>query len=195
MSQDEKEPQVEEREVSVEEAERKTGIKEEASNEEAMASKDKKEEPEKTAVPSFFVEDDDEITIDVDVLFDKGSGKLLSVSRAGLIDSDQLDTLGYTLESFTFKPVGYDQMTRYRQQCSEYRRDAGRSIVDPVALRNYLIVWHLKDWSMRDRQGNKIELGFAEKGCLDEKSIEAVYKVNTTLLDVVLTLFEKDMMM
>lgn len=181
--------------ASVEEAEKKTGIKEEASNEEAIAEKENKEEPSEPALPSFFVEEEDELKIEVDVLFDKDNGKLLSVSRSGLLDESQFEALGHSEEYFTFKPVGYDQMTRYRQQCSEYRRDAGRAIIDPVALRNYLIVWHLKDWSMRDRKGNKIELAFTETGCLDEKSIEAVYKVNTTMLDVVLTLFEKDMMM
>lgn len=181
--------------ITVEEAERKTGMKEEASNKDAIADKESAEEPEKVAMPSFFVEDDDEIKIEVDVLFDKEEGKLLSVSRAGLLNEDDFNTLGHTKEHFIFSPVGYDQMTRYRQQCSEYRREAGRAVIDPVALRNYLIVWHLKDWSMRDRKGKKIELGLEERGCLDEKSIEAVYKVNTTMLDVVLTLFEKDMMM
>jgi hypothetical protein len=184
-----------ESEVPLAEAESKTGIKEGAQNEDAIAAEGGEEAPEEAALPSFFVEEEDRLTVEVDILFSKETGNLVSVSRAGFMDKAEFEALGFTQEKFHFKPVGYEQMSQYRQRCSVYRRDAGRALVDPVALRNYFIVWHLKDWTMRDRKGEMIELKFNENGALDDDSIQQVYKINTTMLDVVLTLFEKDMMM
>jgi len=186
-------------ETSLEDAEKSTGIKDAGHNQDAvdlaMKTTDEESEPKPEVLPSFFVEDDDRIKVEVDILFDKETGKLISVARKGLLNQNDFKVLGYVTESFEFKPAGYEDMSGYRQRCSVFRRDAGRMLTDPISVRNYLVVWHLKDWSMRDRQGNKIPLGFTEKGALDDGSIQTVYKMNTTLLDVVLTLFEKDMMM
>lgn len=184
-----------ESEVSLEEAESKTGIKEDGMNQDAVDAAKEGDAPEEAALPSFFVEEEDRFTVEVDVLFRKEDGRLVSVSRTGFLDKGEFEALGFVEEKFHFKPVGYEQMSNYRQRCSVYRRDAGRALVDPVALRNYFIVWHLKDWTMRDRKGEKIGLSFNESGALDDDSIQQVYKINTTMLDVVLTLFEKDMMM
>jgi hypothetical protein len=186
-----------EEEVSVEEAEKTTGIKEAGSNDEAVkeAEESNEEEPEEVALPSFFIEEDDLVEIEVDILYDKKTGKLKSVSKAGIIKEDDFKVLAFSKESFFFKPANYEQMNNYRQRCSTYRHDAGRALSDPIALRNHLVVWHLKDWTMRDRKGKKIELEFAENGALEDKSIEIVYKINSTVLDVVITLFEQDMMM
>jgi hypothetical protein len=180
--------------VSLEDAQSMTGNKEEGSNADAL-NDPKKEEVEETALPSFFVEDDDVIRIEVDILFEKDTGVLVSVSRSGYLDEDQFKIFGYTKEWFELTPVGYEDMSTYRQRCSTYRQDAGKPLVDNVSLRNFLIVWHLKDWSMRDRNGKKIELKLTESGSLDDESIKVVYKMNTTMLDVVLTLFEKEMML
>lgn len=182
--------------VALEEAESKTGIRDAGTNEEAIESvTEGDEEAETQAVPSFFVEDSDLLRVEVDVLFDKENGKLVSISKAGAVDPSSFKLLGHVQEWFDFRPVSYEQMSNYRQRASTFRRDAGRSLVDPVALRNFFVVWHLKDWSIRDRQGNKVELKHNERGALDDDSIDAVYKANPTMLDVVLTLFEKDMMM
>jgi hypothetical protein len=198
---EETEPQ--EESVPLEEAESKTGIKEDGINQDAvdMASKEAEgkepvpEEEQTQALPSFFVDEEDRLKVEVDILFDKSNGNLVSVSRKGLLDEEDFDMLGYASEWFEFKPTNYEDMTNYRQRCSVFRRDAGRALVDPIALRNYLVVWHLKDWSMKDRQGEKVELKFNKEEALDDDSIKQVYKMNPTLLDVVLTLFEKDMMM
>ncbi|MHC4213155.1 MAG: hypothetical protein ACYSWP_07280 [Planctomycetota bacterium] len=181
----------------VEEAESKTGIKESGSNDIAVkeAEESNEQEPEEVSFPSFFIEDDDLIEIKVDILFDKKTGKLKSVSKSGLINKEDFNVLGFSEETFFFKPATYEQINNYRQRCSSYRRDAGKVLSDPISLRNYLIVWHLKDWTISDRKGKKIELGFAETGALDDASMEMVYKINSTTLDVVITLFEQDMMM
>ena len=188
----------EEVEVSVEEAQAKTGIRESAGNEDVLEKKDDTEsenEPEEVAMPSFFIEDDDRIRIEVDCLFNNKTGKLESVVRSGILELDDIKALASTTEWFDFTPVNYDDMNKYRQKCSTFNRQAKMNLVDPISLRNYLVVWHLKDWSIKDRKGNKIELGFSDSGALDDESIDKIYKINSTLMDVVLTHFEKDMMM
>ncbi len=184
--------------VPLAEAESKSGIKEGGVNQDAIDISEKAEEtnePKEAALPSFFIEDDDRVKIEVDILFDKEDGKLISISRTGLLDKDDFNAVGFTQEWFEFSPIGYEDMSNYRQRCSVYRSDAQRALVDPIALRNYMIVWHLKDWSIKGRDGKKIELQHTDKGALDDASIQQAYKLNTTLLDVILTLFEKDMMM
>lgn len=179
--------------VPLEEAQNKAGIRDAGTNQEAVESVS--EEAQNEVMPSFFVEEDDLFRIEIDVLFDKETGKIVSVSRKGAVDPSSFELLGHTEEWFDFLPVSYEKMSNYRQRSSVYRRDAGKAVVDPVALRNYFVVWHLKDWSMRDRKGNPVKLTHNDKGALDDKSIDAVYKVAPTMLDVVLTHFEKDMMM
>lgn len=182
-------------------AENSTGIKDAGHNEDAISGvaetqdEQTEEQAEPDIVPSFFVSDEDRIRITVDVLYDKNTGNLVSVSREGVIDPDQFSTFGHTTEWFEFKPVGYEEMSDYRQRCSEFHQNANRMLTNPVKVRNFLIVWHLKDWSLRDRNGNKVELTFNKQGALDDDTINKVYRINPTLLDVVLTLFEKDMMM
>lgn len=186
--------------VPIAEAESKTGIKDAGHNQDAVdlvaqADQESEEDDKPARIPSFFIEDDDRIRVEVDILFLKDTGKLVSVARKGLLDESDFKVLGLTSEWFEFSPAGYEDMSGYRQRCSVFRREAGRMLTDPIGLRNYLVVWHLKDWSMRDRKGVKMPLSFAPSGALDDGSIKRVYKMNTTLLDVVLTLFEKDMMM
>ena len=57
-------------------------------------------------------------------------------------------------------------------------------------------MWHLKDWSLIDaKTKKKIELKLDENGSLSDKSMEKVYKVHPTIIDVVLTVFEKDVLL
>ena len=184
--------------VELAEAESKTGIKDGAVNQDAIDADGKKEEgdePEEEHFPSFFIEPDDRIRIEIDVLYDKSDGDLVSVSRTGLLNLDDFKTLGFSKEWFEFSIATYEDMSGYRQRCSVFRRDANRLLTDPLALRNHLLVWHLKDWSLKGRDGEKIDIGHNDEGALDKKSVSAVNKLNATLLDVVVTLFEKDMRM
>jgi hypothetical protein len=62
-------------------------------------------------------------------------------------------------------------------------------------MRNFLLVRHLKDWSFRDRNGEKVELLHKDNGALDDDSIKKVYSVPPTIIDVILTIFEKDILL
>lgn len=180
---------------TLEEAQNATGIKEEKVNEDAVHLAEISDDPEEVQQPSFFVEEDDRIIIELDVLFEKEKGRLVSIARKGLTKEELFKVLGHSEETFEFSVPNYDQMSNYRERCSSYRRDAGRLLTDPLKLRNYFLVWHLKDWSLRDRHGEKIDLSFNDKGALDKESIKKAYKINPTMMDVVMTLLERDLML
>lgn len=145
--------------------------------------------------PSFFIEDDDRHIIKVDCLFDKKTKRVTSVSRHGLdIDFTKYKYLKHRLESFAFSVPDYEAVSKYRQR-SIVKRDGSEVVVDGVQLRNHLIIWHLKDWSLCDKNGEKVELTFEENGALTDESIKKVYSLPNAVLDVVLTIFERDVLL
>ena len=166
-------------------------------NEDAISlekAKDADEVSDKACFPSFFIEDDDTQDIEVDILSNKETGKILSVSRAGLVDMSEFDYLASTTVKFTFSIPTYDDIIKYRQECRSFDADANKAIIDNVLMRNFYLVWHLKDWTLTDSKGEKVELGHEEDGALKDSSIRCVYKMPASLLDVILTLFEKDIL-
>jgi hypothetical protein len=167
-------------------------------NEDAIsAEKDKADsEGDKTesCFPSFFIDEDDTQDIKVDILSDRENGKILSISRAGLVDMSEFEYLTATEVKFTFSVPTYDDIIKYRQECRTFDRDANKSIVDNVQMRNFYLVWHLKDWTLTDSKGEKVELAHEENGALKDSSIKCVYKMPASVLDVILTLFEKDVL-
>jgi hypothetical protein len=86
-------------------------------------------------------------------------------------------------------------MSTYRQRSATWRREAQQLLIDKLQLRNFLLVWHLKDWSLTDDEGKKVTLEFEESGALTDDSMAKVYAVTPTLIDVVLTLVEKDILL
>lgn len=174
--------------------EKRSGNKDAATNTDALDAAAGKESPaEADAQPSFFIQPTDRHRVEIDVLYDKKTGKLTSFSRAGIgIDFAQFKYFGHTVEWFEFSVPNYEDITNYRQRCSVYRRDAGKMLVDGVQLRNFLLVWHLKDWSLRGSDGKKIELTFTDEGAMSDDVIKQVYKLPASLLDVLLTAFEKE---
>jgi hypothetical protein len=177
-------------------AEKISGVKDAAVNADALAAAEGKAAPVEDGVPSFFVEPTDRVRLDFDLLYDRTTKRITSVARTGLgIDFTELQFYGHTVEWFEFSLPNYEDMSTYRQRCSSYRRDAGKVVVDAIQLRNFLIVWHLKDWSLRDKDGKKIELKFNKDGALEEDSIKKVYQVPPTFIDVVMTNFEKEIIL
>lgn len=176
------------------------GVKEVVHNEQAIAlsPKDEPTSDKIKVMPSFFIDTQEKISVDVDIVFDKTSGKILSISKKGMLDSDTLDeykTLGHSSEKFVFTQPDYEDLTTYRQRSATYRREIQRMVVDTLQMRNFLVVWHLKDWSIRNEKGEKIELVCESNGALSDESIRVVYRVNPAILDVVLSNFEKDILL
>lgn len=191
-------------------AEKRGGVKESVQNADAIAAAKEKAEKEKVANatapikadkpavrPSFFVKKTARHVVKLDVLSDKADGRVVSVSKAGLgIDFDaDFPFLTHTELTFEFSVPNYEDMSTYRQRSSMFRREAQQVIVDKLQLRNFLLVWHLKDWNLTDDEGKKVELTFDPNGSLSEDSLAMVYAVSPTLLDVVMTFYEKDILL
>jgi len=167
-------------------------------NSEGMAVEKSKAEPEvPEAMPSFFVKKTDRHRVEVDVLSGKKDGRVMSVSRKGLgLDfAKEFVYLRHDEAWFEFSVPNYEEMTTYRQRSASWKREAQQTIIDRLQLRNFLLVWHLKDWSLTDAEGKKVQLGHEESGALADESVAKVYAVTPTLLDIVLTLFEKDILL
>lgn len=178
--------------------ERATGVKEQAVSDIGLAAATRSAglEPEKPVFPSFFVETEKRHRIEVDILYDKASGNVLSISKVGLgVDFEQYPTLGHTVEWFEFTQPSYDDIATYRRNSQVFRREANRMVVDGIQMRNYFLVWHLKDWSLCGADGKKIELEHDSEGSLSDESLEKVYELSPTLVDVVLTIYERDVIL
>ena len=185
--------------VDIEADEKCSGIKEVAVNLDALAGiqgMQGVQDSETTASPSFFVSNTDRYKLELDVLFDRETGKITSISRKDLgIDFSEFDFFAHTEVWFEFSIPSYQDISTYRQRCSSYRRDAGKVLVDSIQMRNFLIVWHLKDWSLQGKDGKKVELTQNAEGALDDDSLAHVYAVSPSLIDVVLTNLEKDIIL
>lgn len=189
------------KEVSAEEkvaheSDLRDGVKIAANNPEVMGEiEDSEGDDFDEQPPSFFVEEDDRTRIEVDILHDPKTGKIVSISKLGIVaDFSGFNALKHSKEWVEFMPPTYDNMAAYRQKATITTAE-GRRLIDRTSLRNFLIVRHLKDWSFRGRNGEKVELSFKDNGTLDEESIERVYSVPPTIIDVVLTIFEKDILL
>ena len=182
----------------VDDSDKAMGVKDVAVNPEGMVQAKEASEKEDDGPdmnPSFFVELGEKQRIEVDILFYTKTGKLHSISKSMGSDFSGFKFLKLTKEWFEFSVPGYDDMAAYRQRSAVYRRDADKMVIDKVQLRNFYLVWHLKDWSIRDKKGEKVTLESSPDGSLTEESIKKVYKVGTPILDVVLTLFDQEVLL
>ena len=181
-------------------AAKREGIKEVAVNNEAMAVEkagaEKAGAIEELSRPSFFVRKTDRHKVEVDILSGK-DGRIVSVSRTGLgLDfAKDFRYLRHDMAWFEFSLPTYEDMSTYRKRSSMWRRDAQQTVVDRLELRNFILVWHLKDWSLTDEDGKKVALEHDENGALSDECVARAYAVNPTLIDVVMTLFEKEILL
>ena len=170
-----------------------------AVNSELMAKEEAegKDGEEEDALPSFFVAggDDEErerVRVEMDILTSKKNGKVLTVARSGLdIDYKELDYLTHTAAWFEFTMPGYEEISKYRGGCGVWQPQAQQVLIDKLKMRDFLLVWHLKDWSLTGKDG-KVVLSHDEDGSLSKESVKKVYSLHTTIIDIVMTIFEKD---
>lgn len=161
----------------------------------ALEQQSEEKGEEKEAFPSFFVDSDSVHRVVVDILFNKRNGNILSVSKANIgMNFDQFDRLGHTVEWFEFTQPSYEEMVDYRRRSSSFSSQAGQVVLDKMKLRDHYLVLHLKNWSLRDKNGNPVVLEHNENGILKNESAARVYKLSPVILDVVLTIFENDIL-
>ena len=181
-------------------AEKRAGVKEVVVNSDAIAMEKEKIETapiEKIVRPSYFTKKSDKHRVEVDILSSRGDGHIMSISRTGmgLNFVQDFPFMFHEVAWFEFSLPNYEDMSTYRQRSASYRREAQGVIVDKLQLRNFILIWHLKDWSLTDSDGNKVELKHEENGSLTDESVAKVYAVNPTLVDVILTILEKDVLL
>jgi len=146
----------------------------------------------KPPIPMYFMEAEDRHRVEIDILIE-ARGIVKSVSRVGLgIDFSEFDHHHHLVEWMEFSLPGYEEISNYRQRSAIYRSDAGGMVIDKTQFRNFLLVWHLKDWSIRGRDGEKVELEFEDAGRLTKETIEKVYAIHALIIDVAMTAFERD---
>lgn len=153
-------------------------------------------EPKVEPLPDYFIDVTEKHRINVHVLFTKKTGKLLkvvaSVEGLDLAASE----IGANTEWLEFTQPGYDDLAVYRQRCTVFNQSAGRMVVDATQLRHFLLIWHLKDWSIKDRTtGKKLELKHDKTGVLSDESMQSVYKTHPAILDAALLQLEKQLML
>lgn len=141
------------------------------------------------AIPAkIFMDDDEKVVIDIDILSNKETGKIVSVFRKDTFPIGEMKELfGHCVESFEFSIPSYEDVCLYRQRASN---NASRKI-DKILFWNLLMTMHLKDWSLKMNE-KKIELDFDVDGILTKESMKYVNKVPTVIWDVVMTSFERE---
>lgn len=174
-----------------------TGLKDSVANSDAMAiAKDAPVIARQDVLPSFFMDKEERNRVDVDILSGKETGRILSVSRKGIgVDFSEFSYLRYDEIWCDFTIPTYEEMTNYRSRSAVWRKEAQQLVIDRMQLRNFMLVWHLKDWSLTDKKGKKVELTFDKDGSLSEPSMKKVYSIHPTIMDVILTILEKDILL
>jgi len=144
---------------------------------------------------SFFVDGADKIKVTVDVLFDKTNGKIVGYFPAGKLNDDLKEfaaMYGVSNEWFEFTSPGYGDVSAYRQKCSAYDEKNSKIVVNQEVFRQLLLSWHLKDWSLKGKDGKKINLTTTKEGTLDSKSLAFVGKCSDILVNLVMEEFERE---
>lgn len=195
MSDEKKETLVDEK---LDNAKKAEGIKFEAKSDEVFLPV-KESENSNVCFPSFFIEENSRHKITLDVLFDKKNGKIVSITKAGLgLDLKQFySSFGHFSTWFEFTQPNYEDISFYRQRSSVFNVQARQMIIDSVLLRKHYLIWHLKDWSLCDNNGKKIDLTFEAEngGPLSDDCQKIVFSTSPSLVDVALTNFEKDIIL
>jgi len=157
----------------------------------------KKDKTEKNfKFPKLFVKKEEFVAIKIDILFDPEFGDVYSITQSGIVNPDGLDALENITYTFKFKPIAYDDMQSYRRQASFYDANAKDLVINRLTLRNLFFINHLRYTDLIDNDGEPINLKFDEAtGNLDLNSINKIFQTMPALLDVVMTLFERKLMM
>lgn len=178
--------------------EKHNGIVDVATNDDALdvvAEEVNDEDSEKIQIkkkPSYFTSPFSRKKIVMNLISSPLTGQIISiVPQTYDIDYSQFPTLLRTEVWFDFTVPNYEQMANYRLNSSFYNQVAKRNIIDNNRMRMFFIRNHLKDWNLLNDDESKIELLFNKDGTLTNESLDVVCSLFPTLIDVVMTTFEK----
>ncbi len=146
----------------------------------------------KAVPPKMFIGVDETVTVSVDVISDANTGKVAFVfpkgEAEGIQREDKSNFFSFTPFDFEFTIPNYEQISMYRQRSSA--NPQGR--IDKSVLNSFILVNHLKSWTIKDAEGEIIELEFDLSGELSKDGISKINRVPIVLWDTVLPLFERE---
>ena len=155
-----------------------------------------KKEPKKKAAPRIFFKQDSRVEISINGYHNNDTGELAFAIPADDKDTND-DSFGELFTKvnykFWFSRCPYDKYNRYRTRSMIYNSEDQNNTINELRLREFFLVFHLVDWNLTDEDGKKVELKFDPNKALSDKSLKLIYTLPNTLLDVVLTTYEKKM--
>lgn len=172
-------------------------------NEAAPAPKadEKKEPAKKKATPRIFFKEDSRVCVTINGYHSNETGDLSFVvaeeDEKESVLNDNADTIKAMFTKvpykFWFTRCSYDKLNRYRSRSMIYNQEDQNNTVNEPRLREFLLVFHLVDWDLKDEDGNKIELTFDPNKVLSDNSLKIVYSLPAILIDAALVSYEKKM--
>ena len=153
-----------------------------------------KKEPKKKAAPRIFFKQDSRVEISINGYHNNDTGELAFAIPADDKDTND-DSFGELFTKvnykFWFSRCPYDKYNRYRTRSMIYNSEDQNNTINELRLREFFLVFHLVDWNLTDEDGKKVELKFDPNKALSDESLKLIYTLPNTLLDVVLTTYEK----
>ena len=171
-------------------------IKEVKKKEEKMEKKaEVKETKKKIVAPKLFFKENDKIEISLDAYHNNETGELSFVvpsDNTDFKDDTSLNELfNKVVYKFWFTRIPYDKLNRYRSRSMIYNSEDQNNTINELRLREFFLIFHLVDWNITDENGEKIELTFDMNKTLSDESLKLIYSLPSSLIDTVLTTFER----
>ena len=92
---------------------------------------------------------------------------------------------------FRFSRPSYEQVSKYRQLSLVFDKGSDSTVVNPGRMRELLLMFHLKEWNLTDEDDKPIKLSFDPDDSLSLQSLAVVKSLSFTIVDVLMTMYEK----
>lgn len=151
--------------------------------------------PEKEMLPKLFIDAKEKIKVEVDVLFDKSTGKITRATKSGFIDKSKLSLIGCETIWMEFSCPNYDQVTRYKSESSVINFATGRKEFDIYRFRELILSWHLKGWNLKNEKGEEIKLKLNENNpdAIHDEMLEIIKRMSSYTMGVIFTVLENEL--
>ena len=127
------------------------------------------------------------VKIDVETLYNIETGEVISIfAKSSGIDIKESGMFAIEELSFEFSKISYEQLSLYRRSCSTYDPKTQQMVVDKIRVREFFIYYHLKDWNLKDENGEKIPLSFNPNGSIDSETAKIFFSLSPAYIDVIL---------
>jgi hypothetical protein len=148
------------------------------------------------AKPIFFSKPEKLFRVEVEILSDPKNGNIQAIflkqDIEKMVDLGRVSSFVHTSHWFDFTLPNYEMMTDYRTRCQIFKDNSERPVIDSIRMRHLLIVRHLKQWSLTDENGEQSLLVKMNDGSLTDESVVSIYALPPSLVDVVMSAFERD---